>query len=111
MAVFNLFLSTLLLPFIAVILLWRRPRRPLGSWLANFVMALGVVGFSLLAAPWGFFGVPVRIILALSFVAALVMSLRRAIPDELPADPPIRMMVKVAIGFAMAVWLIFASLT
>jgi hypothetical protein len=99
MAVFNLFLSTLLLPFIAVILLWRRPRKPFPGWIANLVMAMGVVGFSLLAAPWGFFGVPVRILLAVSFLAALILSLRRSIPENAPDESALRLIVKVAIGF------------
>lgn len=99
MAVLNLFLSTLLLPFIAVVLLWRRPRRPLPGWIANLLMAAGVVGFSLLAAPWGFFGVPVRILLAVSFLAALFLSLRRSIPETAPDESALRLMVKVAIGF------------
>jgi len=99
MAVFNLFLSTLLLPFIAVVLLWRRPRRPLPGWIANLVMAMGVVGFSLLAAPWGFFGMPVRILLAIAFLAALVLSLRRSIPEKAPDESALRLVAKVAIGF------------
>lgn len=99
MAVFNLLLSTLLLPFVAVALLWRRPRRPWPGWIANLVMSVGVVGFSLLAAPWGFFGMPVRIVLAGSFLAALVASLRRSIPEKTPDESAIRLMVKVAIGF------------
>jgi peptidase M23-like protein len=99
MAVFNLFLSTILLPVIGVVLLWRRPRRPFGPWLSTFLMAAGVVGFSLLVAPWGFFGVPVRIVLAVAFVAALVSSLRRRIPEEPVLETPVRAIVKVAIGF------------
>ncbi len=99
MAVFNLFLSTIFLPVIGIVLLWRRPRRPFGAWLTTFLMATGVAGFSLLAAPWGFFGVPVRIVLAVSFVAALVSSLRRPMdPDPIP-EPAVRSIVKVAIGF------------
>ncbi|HKR64439.1 MAG TPA: M23 family metallopeptidase [Thermoanaerobaculia bacterium] len=99
MAVFNLFLSTILLPFIAVILLWRRPRRPIGPWLTTLAMSSGVVGFSVLAAPWGFFGVPVRIVLMLAYATALGMSLRRPIAMEAAVESPARMLVKVAIGF------------
>lgn len=99
MAVFNLFLSTIFLPVIGIVLLWRRPRRPFGAWLTTFLMAAGVAGFSLLAAPWGFFGVPVRIVLAVAFAAALVSSLRRPFdPDPIP-EPAVRSIVKVAIGF------------
>jgi hypothetical protein len=99
MAVFNLLLSTIFLPVIAVVLLWRRPRRPAGAWWTTFVMASGVVGFSVLAAPWGFFGVPVRIVLALAFVVAFVISVRRPMREEVIAETPARMIVKVAIGF------------
>jgi hypothetical protein len=99
MAVFNLFLSTILLPVIAVVLLWRRPRQPVGAWVPTLVMASGVVGFSVLAAPWGFFGVPVRIVLALSFVAAFVVSVRRPVRDDALPESPARMIAKVAIGF------------
>jgi hypothetical protein len=98
MAVFNLFLSTILLPVIGIVLLWRRARSPFGAWLTTFLMASGVAGFSLLAAPWGFFGVPVRILLAVAFVAALVSSLRRPIPEDPIAETAVRAMVKVAIG-------------
>jgi hypothetical protein len=98
MPVFNLFLSTLLLPLVAIVLLWRKPRQPWPSWIATFVMALGVVAFSVLVAPWGVFGIPMRIVMVVAFLAALVMSLRRRTPSE-TAESPLRAIVKVAIGF------------
>jgi hypothetical protein len=97
-AVFNLFFSTILLPLITIVLLWRRPRRPLSGWITTLIMAAGVTGFSVLVAPWGWFGVPVRFAIALLFVIALIVSLRRPIPETPPEDSAIRMFVKVLVG-------------
>jgi len=95
---FNLFFSTILLPLITIALLWRRPRRPLAAWLTTFLMALGVAGFSVLAAPWGWFGVPMRFAIAVLFAIALVVSMVRRVPEEQPEETPVRMLVKVVVG-------------
>lgn len=100
MAVWTLFFSTILLPLFSIALLWRRPKLPRGGWIATLLMSLGLTSFSVLAAPWGFFGMPVRYALALLFVLALVMSLRRPAPTEVQSEEsPLRMIVKVLIGF------------
>lgn len=98
MGFFPLFLSSILLPLITIALLWRRPRRPATGWIATLVLAAGVTGFSVLAAPWGFFGVPLRVVLATLFAIAFFMSMRRPIPDEQPQESPVRHLVKIMIG-------------
>ncbi|HEX8618088.1 MAG TPA: M23 family metallopeptidase [Thermoanaerobaculia bacterium] len=98
MSVWPLFLSSILLPLVTIALLWRRPRRPIAGWITTFILSAGVVGFGVLAAPWGWFGVPLRFVIALLFVIALVMSVRRPErPDALEVSP-IRHFVKVMIG-------------
>lgn len=82
MQVFNLFFATVFLPLIVIGLLWRWPRRPTATWVAQLALTAGIVGFSVLAAPWGWFGVPTRIVLALLFAAAVVASLRKPLPEE-----------------------------
>lgn len=79
-------------------MLWRRSRRPLSGWIATLLLASGIVGFSVLAAPWGIFGLPVRYLLILLFVAAVVRSLRRAPAEELKPESPLRGLVKVLMG-------------
>lgn len=97
-AAWPLFLSTIVLPLVTIALLWRRPRRPLAGWISTLVLASGVTGFAVLGAPWGWFGVPLRFAIALLFVIAFVMSLRRPErPDALP-ESPVRHLVKVMIG-------------
>jgi Peptidase family M23 len=96
MVVFNIFFATILLPLITIALLARRGRRPWTAWVARLVLAAGVTGFSLLAAPWGWFGAPLRVLIALLFVAALIVSLRRR--AELAETAPVRMLVMVLIG-------------
>lgn len=99
MAIWTLLFSTILLPLFSIALLWRRARRPLSAWVSTFLMAAGLTGFSVLAAPWGWFGVGVRYAMALLFLAALVLSLRRPIPAEQNEGTPLRMVVKVLIFF------------
>ena len=96
--VWNIFFGTVLLPLIAIALLWRRRRQPFSAWLATLLMATGIAGFSVLVAPWGWFGVPLRVLIAVAFLAALVMSLRR--PADPEAAPPsgVRLLVMVLIG-------------
>lgn len=91
-------LTTVLLPFLVITLLWRRPRKPVSGWITTIVMATGVVGFSALVAPWGVLGVWLRWVIVALFVAAVVASLLRVPdPDRLP-ESAVRMLVKVAIG-------------
>jgi hypothetical protein len=91
-------LTTVLLPSLVITLLWRRPRTPLSGWVTTMVMATGVVGFSVLVAPWGVLGVWLRWLIVALFVAAFIASLLRAPdPDRLP-ESAVRMLVKVAIG-------------
>jgi hypothetical protein len=107
MVVWNIFFTTILLPLVGIALLWRRPRRPGAGWVATLILAGGMVGFGLLVAPWGWFGVPLRILLALLFALAIVMSLRRPIIDAgtavdgevRPQTTAMRMMVMILIGF------------
>jgi hypothetical protein len=94
-----LFLFTILLPLIAIVLLWRRPRVPVGGWLATLFAAAGITGFSVLTAPWGTFGLPVRYALVVLFVLALLVSLRRAVPAEKKEESPVRAIVKILLGF------------
>lgn len=99
MGFFPLFLSTIFLPVVTIALLWRRSRRPASGWIATVVMAAGVTGFSVLAAPWGFFGVPLRIVIATLFAIAFLMSLRRPpAAEEPPAESPMRHLMKILIG-------------
>ena len=96
MGVWNLLFSSVLLPLITIALLGRRSRRPLAGWFTTFMLATGVVGFSLLAAPWAFFGLPVRYLIATLFVVAVIVSLTR---NREPAEETgMRMFVKVLIG-------------
>jgi hypothetical protein len=98
-AAWPLFLSSILLPLVTIALLWRRARRPVAGWIATLILTTGVTGFAILAAPWGWFGVPLRLAISLLFVIALVMSVRRREnPDALP-ESPVRHFVKVMIGF------------
>jgi hypothetical protein len=93
-----LFLLTVFLPLIAIVMLWRRARQPRGSWVATLILAAGVVGFSLFVAPWGTFGLPLRYLMALLFVAAIVRSLRRAPEPDARMESPLRALVKVMLG-------------
>jgi hypothetical protein len=95
----RLFLLTLFFPLLVIGMLWRRPRRPLGAWLATLFLALGVTGFTLLASPWGWFGLPMRYALLAALVLAMVFSLRRAVPEESKPESPLRTIVKVLLGF------------
>lgn len=94
----TLLFATIVLPLFAIALLWRRPRRPAGGWIATVVLASGFAAFSLLVAPWGWFGIGVRYGIAFLFFVALFVSWRRPIDAERPDDPPVRMMVKILIG-------------
>jgi hypothetical protein len=99
MVVWNIFFVTILLPLIAIALLWRRRRRPFSAWLATLLMAAGIAGFSVLVSPWGWFGVPLRIAIALAFVVALLMSLRSPADPEAAPPSSVRLLVMVLIGF------------
>jgi hypothetical protein len=101
MVVWNLFFTTILLPLVTIALLALRRRQPFAPWLATVILACGVTGFGLLVAPWGWFGVPLRIVIAVLFVAALLLSLRRpavAVSEEEAAPNPMRNLVKVLLG-------------
>lgn len=97
-AALRLFILTVALPLIVIVMLWRRSRRPLSGWIATLLLASGIVGFSVLAAPWGTFGLPVRYLLIVLFVAAVVRSLRRAPAEEAKPESPLRTLVKVLMG-------------
>lgn len=94
----NLLLAAILLPLIGIVLLFRRPRKPLGGWIATLFLAAGLTAFSFFAAPWGYLGMPMRYVISSMFLAAVVVSLRRPIDDRAD-DSPTRMLVKVLIGF------------
>lgn len=97
-AAWPLFFSSILLPLVTIALLWRRPQRPVGGWIATLILATGVTGFSILGAPWGWFGVPLRLLITLLFAAALVVSLRRPERTDMLPESPVRHFVKVMIG-------------
>jgi hypothetical protein len=97
-AVWNLFFSSIFLPLVVTAILWRTPRRPPGRWAGSLVMALGVVGFSVLAAPWGWFGFPLRIAIVVLFIAAAVSSFRRPPADEPKQESPVGFLVKIVIA-------------
>lgn len=94
MAIWTVFFSTVLVPLATILMLWLRPSRPRNAWVATLIMTTGVVAFSLLAAPWGWFGIPLRAGLLLLFIAAVIISLRRPVVDEPKDESPLRMVVK-----------------
>ncbi|MFL6246279.1 MAG: peptidoglycan DD-metalloendopeptidase family protein [Thermoanaerobaculia bacterium] len=98
MVVWNIFFATVFLPLIAIALLWRRSRHPVSAWIVTLFMAAGMAGFSVLVAPWGWFGVPLRTLIALAFVIALLMSLRRPVDPEATPPTAVRLLVMVLIG-------------
>lgn len=98
MVVWNIFFIAIFLPLIVIALLGRRRRQPFSAWLATLLMAAGIVGFSVLVAPWGWFGVPLRILIALAFLVALVMSLRRPVDPEAASLSGVRILVMVLIA-------------
>jgi hypothetical protein len=107
-AVFPLFLFTILLPLVTIVMLWRRARVPAAGWIATLFVATGITGFSFLIAPWGWFGLPVRYALALLYLAAIVLSLRRPVPPDVQEESPVRTIVKLLLalffgGVAMGV--------
>lgn len=79
-------------------MLWRRPRRPRGGWVATVVLAAGMTSFSFFTIPWGYIGFPLRYFIASLFAVALLISLRRPIDEERVDDTPIRMVVKLLIA-------------
>ncbi len=79
-------------------MLWRRPRRPVAAWVASLILVLGLAGFSFLAAPWGWFGLPTRYAMLLLFLLAAVFSLRRPLTEAGRPEPPLRTLGKVLIG-------------
>jgi hypothetical protein len=95
---FNLLLASILLPLVAIVLLWRRPFRPPGGWIATLILALGMTAFSFFVAPWAALGMPLRYGIAGLFLAALIVSLRRPVEPERIDDTFTRIMVKVLIG-------------
>lgn len=98
MPAFPLFLFTILLPLVTIVMLWRRARAPLAGWLATLFATLGITSFSVLTAPWGWFGLPVRYALVALLALAIVVSLRR-VPMEAKEESPLRAIVKVMLGF------------
>ena len=93
----NLVIAGVLLPLVASVLLWRRPRRPAGGWIATFVLAAGMTAFACFSVAWGFLGMSLRYAVAGLFLAATVVSLRRPV-DERADDSPTRILLKVLIG-------------
>jgi hypothetical protein len=94
-----LFLFTILLPLMSIVMLWRRTRVPLTGWIATLLATLAVTGFSVLTAPWGWFGLPVRYALLVLLALAILVSLRRAVPPEANEESPLRSIVKVIVAF------------
>jgi Peptidase family M23 len=101
MVVWNIFFTTILLPLVGVALLARRRRAPFSKWLATVILAAGMAGFGVLVAPWGWFGVPLRIAIALLFAIALGMSLRGPRHGEeidTPPTNPFRLLLMILVG-------------
>ncbi|MFZ2493812.1 MAG: M23 family metallopeptidase [Thermoanaerobaculia bacterium] len=98
MAIFNLFLASVIFPLFGIALLFRRSRAPFPGWFATFFFATGLVGFSFLAAPWGWFGLPLRYLLLFLYLGAVVASIRRPIPAEVVPDGFMRTAAKMLIG-------------
>jgi hypothetical protein len=98
MALWNLFFSSVLLPLIGIALLGRRRGVPRVGWVATLILAAGLTAFSFFAAPWGLLGVGVRWALALLFVIAAIVSIRRPVDPEAREESPFRMVGKIAIG-------------
>lgn len=98
MVVWNIFFATVVLPLVTIALLWRRPSRPASRWVATLILAAGVTGLGVLAAPWGWFGVPLRWLIVLAFVAALLMSLRNRTQTDEKQTSPFRLALMVLIG-------------
>ncbi|HEX6084026.1 MAG TPA: M23 family metallopeptidase [Thermoanaerobaculia bacterium] len=96
-----LFLLTVFLPLIVIATLWRRARRPTSAWVATLFLATGVVGFSVLVAPWGIFGLPLRYVMAALFLAAVVRSWRREPEPDARQESPLRALVKIMLGLAV----------
>ncbi len=103
MVVWNILFATILLPLVTIVLLWRRPRQPTAGWLAALVLAAGLVGFSVMAAPWGWFGVPLRFLIALLFLVAVGMSLRNPPQPEATPTSPFRVLLMALIGMFFGV--------
>lgn len=99
MAVWNLFFSSILIPLVAIALLALKTRDLRATWLTTLFMAAGLVGFSFFTAPWGAYGLGVRWFIGALFLAALVTSVVRRAPAEKMDEAPMRMLVKVLIGF------------
>jgi hypothetical protein len=96
--VWNIFFATVVLPLVTIALLWRRPRKPTSKWLATLILAAGVTGLGVLAAPWGWFGVPLRWLIVIAFVTALLMSLRKPPIEGETQTSPFRLALMVLIG-------------
>jgi hypothetical protein len=103
MVVWNILFATIILPLVAIALLWRRPRQPAARWVATLILAAGIAGFSVLAAPWGWFGVPLRFAIALLFAVAVVMSLRNPPQPEATPTSPFRILLMALIGMFFGV--------
>jgi hypothetical protein len=103
MVVWNILFVTVILPLVAIALLWRRPRQPASGWVATLLLAAGIAGFSVLAAPWGWFGVPLRFVIALLFVIAVVMSLRNPPQPDTAPTSPFRILLMALIGMFFGV--------
>jgi hypothetical protein len=101
MGVWNVFLSSILVPLVAIALLARSRRRPLSGWLTTLFMAAGLTGFSFFVASSGTFGVPMRWLIGGLFLAAAAFSWfrRPAVETEARPDSGARLLVKVLIGF------------
>jgi hypothetical protein len=103
MVVWNILFATIILPLVAIALLWRRPRQPTSRWVATLLLAAGIAGFSVLAAPWGWFGVPLRFVIALLFAIAVVMSLRNPPQPDATPTSPFRILLMALIGMFFGV--------
>jgi hypothetical protein len=81
----NLFIFSIALPLMATLWLARWPRQPRIPWISTLFFAAAFVAQSFITAPWSWFGIELRYLIAIAFVAALIASLRRI--DTPPVAP------------------------
>ncbi|HEX9983299.1 MAG TPA: M23 family metallopeptidase [Thermoanaerobaculia bacterium] len=111
MALWFFFVLTLLLPGVAILWMFRRSPKPRIGWVATFAFAASLVGVSVVAAPWGWLGVGVRLLLVLMFLTAVITSWRRT-DAEPQTDGPFFLIARFllalfffnGLGHAMAGW-------
>ncbi|HEX7154157.1 MAG TPA: M23 family metallopeptidase [Thermoanaerobaculia bacterium] len=70
-------LFTVLLPGIGILWMFRRSPQPRLGWIATFAFAAALVGVSVVAAPWGWLGYGIRVLMLAFFIGSVISSWRR----------------------------------